>query len=149
MTIEGGPQFTMRKLEDHFCFLMYVTSRAIQRAYQPELAAQGLTYPQYLVLVLLDEHPDLTVKAVGNWLDLSTGTVTPLLKRMDEEGLLSRQRSQADERQVSVNLTVAGRHKRAAVSEVPELLLDRGELSDDEWQTLSHLTHKLMMNLKS
>jgi len=138
----------MRKLEDHFCFLMYVTSRAIQRAYQPELAAQAITYPQYLVLVLLSEQPALTVKAIGHWLDLSTGTVTPLLKRMDQDGLVSRHRSEADERQVKVAITAAGRAKRAAISDLPETLVDKAQLSDEEWATMTKLVHKLMTNLK-
>ncbi|MFC6181584.1 MarR family winged helix-turn-helix transcriptional regulator [Lactiplantibacillus daowaiensis] len=138
----------MRKLEDHFCFLMYVTARAIQRAYQPELAEQAITYPQYLVLVLLSEQPHLTVKSIGHWLDLSTGTVTPLLKRMDEEGLVKRQRSQTDERQVQVSITPAGRMKRAAISDLPETLVTKGQLTDEEWATMTQLVHKLMINLK-
>ncbi|WP_234002759.1 MarR family winged helix-turn-helix transcriptional regulator [Lactobacillus sp. CBA3605] len=139
----------MRKLEDHFCFLMYVTSRAIQRAYQPELAAQTLTYPQYLVLVLLYEQPNLTVKAIGRWLDLSTGTVTPLLKRMADEGLITRQRSQTDERQVSIQLTPTGTAKRLAISDLPEVLVEKGQLSPAEWTQLTQLVHKLMTNLKN
>ncbi|VDG19433.1 MarR family winged helix-turn-helix transcriptional regulator [Lactiplantibacillus mudanjiangensis] len=138
----------MRKLEDHFCFLMYVTSRAIQRAYQPELAEQAITYPQYLVLVLLSEQSHLTVKAIGHWLDLSTGTVTPLLKRMDEEGLVNRQRSQTDERQVEVSITAAGLAKRAAISDLPETLVTQGKLTPEEWTTLTKLINKLMVNLK-
>ncbi|AVK63041.1 MarR family transcriptional regulator [Lactobacillus sp. CBA3606] len=139
----------MRKLEDHFCFLMYVTSRAIQRAYQPELAVQPLTYPQYLVLVLLYEQPNLTVKTIGRWLDLSTGTVTPLLKRLAAEGLITRQRSQTDERQVSIQLTPAGTAKRMAISDLPEVLVEKGQLSPAEWTQLTQLVHKLMTNLKN
>ncbi|MGY3744306.1 MarR family winged helix-turn-helix transcriptional regulator [Oenococcus kitaharae] len=94
------------------CSILHATSRAIQRLYHPSLAEVDLTYPQYLALVILYEHDDLTVKRLGQYLELDSGTITPLLKRMEKAELLTRTREQDDERIVYASLTEAGRKKR-------------------------------------
>ena len=90
------------------CFAIYSTANAVTRAYQPRLAALGLTYPQYLVMVVLWEEENQTVKAIGDKLSLDSGTLTPLLKRLETAGLITRRRDTVDERQVLIGLTEDG-----------------------------------------
>ncbi|WP_251953986.1 MarR family winged helix-turn-helix transcriptional regulator [Levilactobacillus brevis] len=139
MTIEN-----FRVLEDHFCFSVYNTSHAIQHVYQPTLAQHGLTYPQYLVLVILYKQQGATVKELGTQLHLGTGTTTPLLKRMEKMGLVNRQRNPADERSVKLTLPPAGEQERINLKELPDLLMQQANLTDDEWVQLTNLTNKLM-----
>lgn len=94
------------------CFALYSAAHAMQRVYQPLLAPLGLTYPQYLVLALLWAQDGRSVGELGRALQLESSTLTPLLKRMETQGLLSRSRSQADERQVLVHLTQTGQALR-------------------------------------
>ncbi|PVM87605.1 MarR family transcriptional regulator [Caulobacter radicis] len=96
-------------LDDQVCFSLYATSMAINRTYKPMLDAMGITYPQYLVLNVLGEADGATVGAIAQRLFLESSTVTPPIKRLEQAGLVVRQRSAADERQVQVRLTDAGR----------------------------------------
>jgi len=95
-------------LDNQLCFALYSTSLVMTKLYQPLLATLGLTYPQYLVMLVLWERDGLTVSALGERLYLDSGTLTPLLKRMEARGLLIRQRSAQDERRVQVSLTAEG-----------------------------------------
>jgi len=102
------------KLDQQLCFKLYAASRTVVRAYKPMLDRLGLTYPQYLVMLVLWEWHDVapeqpTVKALGKRLMLDSGTLTPLLKRLQQAGLVQRQRSTQDEREVHLSLTAAGR----------------------------------------
>src|SRR3954464_9290117 len=101
------------KLDDQLCFSIYAAGHAFNRFYKPLLEPLGLTYPQYLVLLTLWEQDGLPLKAIGERLALDSGTLTPLLKRMEEAGLLTRVRDTTDERQVLVSLTPKGRRLRA------------------------------------
>ena len=103
-------------LEDFLCFAVYSANLAFNRVYKPLLDELGLTYPQYLVLVLLYEADDQTVGGLGDKLHLDSSTLTPLLKRMEGSGYISRQRDPADERQVRVRLTPRGRTAREKVA---------------------------------
>lgn len=96
-------------LNRQICFTIYATSMAINRTYKPMLDAMGITYPQYLMLCALGEEGALTVGAIASRLSLESSTVTPPVKRLEQAGLVTRQRSAADERQVLVELTDAGR----------------------------------------
>ncbi len=96
-------------LDSQICFSLYATSMAINRTYKPMLDAMGITYPQYLVLNVLGEHDGATVGAIAHRLSLESSTITPAVKRMEQAGLVTRRRSQVDERQVQVRLTDAGR----------------------------------------
>jgi MarR family transcriptional regulator, organic hydroperoxide resistance regulator len=107
------------KLENFLCFAIYSTANAVTRAYQPRLAALKLTYPQYLVMVVLWEEENQTVTAIGDKLSLDSGTLTPLLKRLEAAGLISRRRDKADERQVLISLTDEGRTMRERAESVP------------------------------
>jgi len=134
-------------LDDHLCFSLYATSRAIQKLYHDGLSKNKLTYPQYLVLVSLYEYDHVTVKRLGELLSLDSGTLTPLLKRMEKEGLVTRQRSKDDERVVNVKLTDLGTSKRKDINELPEILVAKSNFTADEWNTLEDLSKKLFMNI--
>jgi DNA-binding MarR family transcriptional regulator len=107
------------KLDAMLCFAVYAAEHAFTRFYKPRLDALGLTYPQYLVFLVLWESDGLTVKALGDKLFLDSGTITPLVKRLEGRGLLRRQRDEEDERQVRIFLTQEGRVLRAKALAVP------------------------------
>ncbi|MCO4317346.1 MarR family transcriptional regulator [Phyllobacterium sp. 21LDTY02-6] len=107
------------KLENFLCFAIYSTANALTRAYQPRLAALNLTYPQYLVMVVLWEQKNQAVKSIGEKLGLDSGTLTPLLKRLEIAGLITRTRDRSDERQVLIGLTDAGEAMREKAESVP------------------------------
>ena len=107
------------KLDSMLCFAVYAAGHAFTRFYKPRLDALGLTYPQYLVFLVLWEQDGLTVKALGEKLFLDSGTITPLVKRLEARGLLRRQRDDEDERQVRIFLTPEGRALRAKALAVP------------------------------
>ena len=107
------------QLDSMLCFAIYAAGHAFTRFYKPRLDAIGLTYPQYLVFLVLWEADDITVKALGDKLFLDSGTITPLLKRLEARGLLRRRRDDEDERQVRILLTDEGRALRAKALAVP------------------------------
>jgi DNA-binding MarR family transcriptional regulator len=106
-------------LDDQLCFALYSASRAITRAYAPLLEPLGLTYPQYLVLLVLWQRDGLAVHQLGERLVLDSGTLTPLLKRLERQGLIERRRGGDDERVVRIHLTAEGRALRARARKVP------------------------------
>ncbi len=105
-------------LDDQLCFALYAASRAVIAAYQPFLLPLGLTYPQYLVLLCLWEADGVTVSRLGERLHLDSGTLTPLLKRMEQQGLVARARDRADERKVRITLASSGKKLKARAPEV-------------------------------
>ena len=113
------PQF---RLDNQLCFRLYTASRLITQAYHPMLAEQGLTYPQYLVLMVLWEKDAQPVNDIAKRLRLETNTVTPLLKRMETEGFLTRSRGREDARQIIVKLTKKGRDLQEKLADVPEAI---------------------------
>lgn len=110
-------------LDDQLCFALYAASRAMTQAYRPALEALGLTYPQYLVLLVLWEGDDITLKELGARLMLDSGTLTPLVRRLEGRGWLLRARDAEDERRTRIRLTAAGRALRERAYSVPESLL--------------------------
>lgn len=108
------------RLDNQLCFRLYTASRLITQAYTPLLDELGLTYPQYLVMMVLWEKDCQPVNDIAKRLFLETNTVTPLLKRMEAEGFVERLRDEADGRKVLVRLTAAGRALEAAAASVPE-----------------------------
>ena len=116
-------EFEQLQLENQLCFPVYVASRLITREYQPHLDKLGITYPQYLVLMVLWETDGISVNEITQKLLLNTNTVTPLLKRMESQGKISRQRSENDERKVIINLTPEGKQLRTAATSIPEKLV--------------------------
>ncbi len=132
------------KLENQLCFPFYAVSRQLTKAYQPHLQALGLTYPQYLVFLLLWEHEQLTVKDLGEKLLLDSGTLTPLLKRMEQKQWLSRRRDPRDERSVIIGLLPGGRALEAQAQHIPATMLAATGLSLAELAALrTQLTHIL------
>ncbi len=107
------------KLDNQLCFRLYTASRLISQAYHPLLSEYGLTYPQYLVLLVLWEKDAQPVNDIAKRLFLETNTVTPLLQRMEKEGILTRSKGKKDARQMIVNLTEAGKGLREKLTNVP------------------------------
>jgi DNA-binding MarR family transcriptional regulator len=133
-------------LNDLLCFRIYRASRVLTRAYAPLLAEVGLTYPQYLVMVLLWEDPDrpLTVGGIGERLDLDSATLTPLLKRLEAVELLHRRRDPADERRVLIELTAAGLALRESAASVPVRVAECLGVTETEGRRLVALIDKLI-----
>ena len=130
-------------LDNQLCFALYSASLTMTKVYKPMLRELGLTYPQYLVLLVLWERDDVMVSELGARLFLDSGTLTPLLKRMEGMGLLERRRSSEDERQVLVTLTAAGRELRRKALPVPEKLLEASQCALPEIGSLTRRLHKL------
>jgi len=122
------------QLEQQLCFALYHASRAMTRAYGPLLEPLGLTYPQYLVMLVLWEEKTASVKELGQRLALDSGTLTPLLKRLEQSGLVTRRRDAADERVVQIEITAEGEKLRDKAQNVPlELACRTGfDLSDEQ-----------------
>ncbi|MFF0783407.1 MarR family winged helix-turn-helix transcriptional regulator [Streptomyces sp. NPDC003720] len=116
---EAAPDSEWLRLDRQICFSLHAASRAFNGVYRVILKDLGLTYPQYLVLLVLWEHGDLPVKKLGEHLRLDSGTLSPLVKRLEAAGLVTRERSARDERSVSVRLTGQGAALRERALEVP------------------------------
>ena len=110
------------KLDNQLCFRLYTASRLVSQAYHPLLSKYGLTYPQYLVLLVLWEKDAQPVNDIAKRLFLETNTVTPLLQRMEKEGILTRSRGKKDARQMIVNLTEAGKGLKGKLTNVPRTI---------------------------
>ena len=119
-------------LREQLCFALYSTMLGMNKVYRKLLRELGVTYPQYLVLLVLWEHAELTVSEIGAQLFLDSATLTPLLKRMEAQGLLLRNRAKADERQVVVSLTEEGNALKRRAKAVPEGVFCATECSLDE-----------------
>lgn len=135
------------KLENQLCFPLYSLSKLITSRYRPYLEPLDLTYPQYLVMLVLWEHGQMSVGAIGEKLGLDSGTLTPLLKRLEIKDLITRTRSKSDERTVMITLTTAGKELENQALTIPrQLAQEFAPLSDDELMTLKNLTNKLLNN---
>ncbi|MDD4490522.1 MAG: MarR family transcriptional regulator [Paludibacter sp.] len=134
------------KLENQLCFPFYATSRLIIRAYQEDLDALGITYPQYLVMMVLWEDQEITVNQIAEKLILNTNTITPLLKRMETMGLITRTPSKTDQRKVMIGLTEEGRYLREKAAEIPSRLLQRLKIVPTEQGSKDFLNMKNQLN---
>lgn len=135
------------RLDQQLCFAVYSASHAFTRFYKPLLAQLGVTYPQYLVLLTLWEDNGLTVTAIGDRLLLDSGTLTPVLKRLEALGFVTRTRSTADERQVIVQLTERGAALQDVARTFPTRLLDASECSGDQLDAMRRALFELRKNL--
>jgi DNA-binding MarR family transcriptional regulator len=122
----------MLRLDNQICFAIYSAAHAFNRVYKPLLDRLGLTYPQYLAMLVLWERDGVPVKEIGERLFLDSGTLTPLLKRLESAGLVKRTRSTEDERQVLVALTAQGQALRDKARAVPSSILAASECSVPE-----------------
>jgi len=127
----------MLQLDNQLCFALYSTSLAMTKLYKPMLEEMGLTYPQYLAMLVLWEQDGLTVSELGERLYLDSGTLTPLLKRMETAGLLSRIRAVQDERRVHITLTAAGRKLKAKAAKIPGCIMSATQCSIPELVSLT------------
>lgn len=136
-------------LERQLCFAVYSAAHAFNRSYKPLLDPYGLTYPQYLVLMALWEEDGRTVKALGGTLGLDSGTLSPLLKRLEASGHIRRARDRSDERQVRVTLTDKGRTLREAASGIRAEIGRATGCSSEALEALNAALQRLAENLKA
>ncbi|QUQ69452.1 MarR family winged helix-turn-helix transcriptional regulator [Kutzneria sp. CA-103260] len=136
-------------LRDQLCFSLYAASRSVTALYRPMLDELGLTYPQYLVLLVLWEHGTVPVKDVGAALQLDYGTLSPLLKRLEANGLVRRTRRADDERSVAVALTEEGEALRDRALSVPPVIGTAMGLREEEFETLRGLLSKLTSSVQA
>lgn len=134
---------TTTGLEQMICFDLYAASRATTGLYRAALDEVGLTYPQYLALRVLWHRGPTTVRDLGHALQLDSGTLSPLLKRLETAGHIRRQRGTADERTVWIHLTDTGARLREHVADLPRRLACAVDLTDDDFRTLHHLLSRI------
>ena len=132
------------KLENQLCFPLYAASREIIKKYKPYLDMLDLTYTQYITMMILWETPSVTAKELGDRLYLDSGTLTPLLKKLEVKGLLSRKRSEVDERNLIVTLTEKGMKLREEAVSIPEKMAHCITLDPKEAQELYRLLYKVL-----
>ena len=135
------------RLENQLCFPLYAASREVVKRYRPHLDALGLTYTQYIAMMVLWEKQSVTVKELGEALYLDSGTLTPLLKKMEAKGLITRRRSEEDERSLIVRLTDEGLALREKALAVPPKISACVSLEPGAAMTLYGLLYKLLKNL--
>jgi DNA-binding MarR family transcriptional regulator len=151
MTIRNAPRNTLSDqallLDNQLCFALYSASLAMTKLYKPLLDELGLTYPQYLALLVLWERDGVTVSELGERLSLDSGTLTPLLKRLEGAGLLSRLRDAADERRVLIRLTAAGRRLKARAQRIPGCVLQAAQCNVADAMALTRQVQALRNRL--
>lgn len=135
------------QLDVQLCFALYSTSLAMTKLYKPLLAPLGLTYPQYLVMLVLWEHDGQGVSELGQRLSLDSGTLTPLLKRLETQGLIERHRNLLDERRVEIHLSADGRALRERAVPIPHELACASACQPQELQALTQRLHELRSNV--
>ena len=136
------------KLENQLCFPLYACSKEVVRRYTPHLDKLDLTYTQYLVMMALWEYGELSVGELGERLFLDSGTLTPMLKKMEDKGYVSRVRSSVDERRVNVRLTEAGEKLKEEAREVPMAMGQCVNIDPDDAAKLVPLLKKVLANVR-
>ena len=134
----------MLKLENQLCFPLYACAKEVVRRYMPLLEPLGLTYTQYLAMMVMWEHKSISVKDMSKLLYLDSGTLTPMLKKMEIAGLITRKRSSQDERMVIISITARGEGLQEKAAEIPVKIAGCLTLDSDEAMQLYTLLHKLM-----
>lgn len=139
------------KLDNQLCFPLYAAARDIVKHYKPFLDELDLTYTQYIALMVLWEEESVSIKHLGERLHLDSGTLTPLCKKLEAKGFVTRKRDTQDERNVMVQLTQQGRELEVRAAKIPELMMQAGciPLTPEEAQTLRTLLYKTMHGLDS
>ncbi len=136
------------RLDRQVCFPVYALSREIIQRYRPMLEAIDITYPQYLVMLVLWERRKQTVNQLGEKLRLDSGTLTPLLKRLEQKGLIHRNRSSTDERVVEISLTPAGAALEKEAESIPAKLVAAMDITTDELKELQFTVNRILNKLK-
>lgn len=142
-------EYNQLKLENQLCFPLYTASRLVVRSYTPLLNKLNITYPQYLVMMVLWEHKSLAVTQITKLLLLDTSTLTPLLKRLEKIGYIWRKRSETDERVVNIGLTETGEELQHKASEIPVKLVEGLNLTEDELGNLYKLLYKYIRQFQA
>ena len=137
-------KYDILKLENQLCFPLYAASREVIKQYKPYLDKLDLTYTQYVAMLLLWENKIMTVKELGEHLYLDSGTLTPLLKKLEAKGFINRVRSTTDERNLNINLTAKGEKLRDAALEIPNHVHRGTTLTDEELQALYKTLYKII-----
>ena len=137
----------MLQLDNQLCFALYSTSLAMTKIYKPLLDELGLTYPQYLAMLVLWEKDGLMVSELGQRLYLDSGTLTPLLKRLEASGFIARIRAVEDERRVHITLTSSGRKLKAKAAKIPACILSASQCSISEISDLTRQVQSLRQQL--
>jgi MarR family transcriptional regulator, organic hydroperoxide resistance regulator len=145
---DASAGYEQLELDRQLCFPLYATSRLLTRLYQDQLTPLGLTYPQYVVLMILWQDAPCSVGSVGQRAMLNSNTLTPLLKRLEQQGLIERLRDGRDERRVSITLTAAGWQLREQCRGIPEAMLASVEAPVEKLQQLKALLDELMPVLR-
>lgn len=136
------------KLENQLCFPLYASAKEVVRLYKPFLDEIGLTYTQYIAMLALWERDGLSVKELGEQLYLDSGTLTPLLKKMESQGLVRRSRNARDERSVTITLSEQGKALRERAVSIPERLGECLPLTEEEAKTLYRLLYKVLGGIR-
>ena len=131
-------------LEEQVCFALAVASRSVVASYRAVLEPLGLTHPQYLTMLALWQHGTLSVKALGALLHLEPATISPLVKRLEQSGLVTRTRSSSDERSIDVVLTSEGRALRRRAMKVPPTMLERFGMTLDDLHATNKVLHRII-----
>lgn len=132
------------KLENQMCFPLYAASREVIKQYKPYLDKLDLTYTQYIAMLLLWEHKTMTVKEMGERLYLDSGTLTPLLKKLEAKGFINRVRSTTDERNLNINLTAAGDKLKEQAIEIPQCILHGTKMTEEEKKVFYSVLTKIL-----
>lgn len=135
-------------LPEQVCFPLYASSRMITRLYQPLLEELDLTYPQYLVMLVLWQEGKLTVSELGKRLFLNTNTLTPLIKKMKEKKLLTKQRSNKDERAVFITLTEKGKSLQEGARHIPKTLVKSLNMSTEDLESIRDVMWRFLANFE-
>ena len=136
------------KLSKQLCFPLYACSREMIKLYKPWLDELGLTYTQYITMMVLWEHKAMTVKALGQELYLDSGTLTPLLKKLEEKGLVTRRRSDLDERNLIVTITESGEALKDQALHIPAEMAKCVNLPQDDIRELYRMLHQMLEFVK-
>ncbi|SFS01165.1 MarR family winged helix-turn-helix transcriptional regulator [Anaeromicropila populeti] len=132
------------KLENQLCFPLYACAKEVVRKYKPFLDEIGITYTQYITMMVLWEHRSINVKTLGEYLYLDSGTLTPLLKKLEGMGLIKRRRLETDERNVIVDLTEQGEKLKLDAVGIPEKIGACISLEEEEAKTLYRILYKIL-----
>ncbi|OCK51148.1 MarR family transcriptional regulator [Chryseobacterium sp. CBo1] len=139
---------TTPKLENQICFPLYVIAKEITGLYRPFLDELDITYPQYLVMMILWENDGLSVNCIGEKLYLDSGTLTPLLKRLESKGFIQRKRKKEDERVVEVSITESGKALQQKACAIPEKIHNKIDVSKEDWLQLKESIQKILSKIE-
>ncbi len=145
---KNNEEYDALKLENQLCFPLYACSKEIIRAYKPFLDEIDLTYTQYITMMVLWEKKEMNVKTLGENLYLDSGTLTPVLKKLEAKGLLKRTRSKADERNLLVSITKEGEALKEKAKDVPSKIGNCVNLQADDAKELYRLLHMIIDNVR-